>query len=236
MCLTCHRAHHADHGTCNSCHGGNDRTTRKQVAHDNLVAGRLARHHIRNSPAVARGSKLIETLACRRCHTSGKTGNRLSGDLDRVSAHRHPLALEESILHPAENMPDFRLNRENAADIVNAIMAKRAAAGTTDLPLVLRFRKKEGAGSTIFARKCGACHRALTSRHGPQGEGDIGPNLSGLLSRFYPATFENDRPWNVERLQKWLHNPRLVRPHAMMKPVPVKNSEFKELLEVLGRD
>ncbi len=100
-------------------------------------------------------------------------------------------------------------------------------------PQVVHFDQTGAAGQDLFSVKCGPCHRVLTERLGGLGRGDAGPNLSGLLTSFYPKSFRNTEVWNVEGLRRWLENPRAIRAGALMQPVKLSEKEFGELLEIL---
>ena len=73
-------------------------------------------------------------------------------------------------------------------------------------PQVVHFDQNGETGRDVFSIKCGPCHRVLTERWGGLGRGDAGPNLSGLLTSFYPKSFKTDGEWNAERLRRWLEN------------------------------
>ena len=65
------------------------------------------------------------------------------------------------------------------------------------------------------------------------GQGEVGPNLSGLLSPYYPPSFGDGTEWTEQKLATWLKNPRRIRPWARMQPVEVTGKEFRELLGIL---
>ena len=236
-CRSCHPVHFADRGTCIGCHLGNDRTLRKDIAHLDLVPGRLLRYRIPGDPAVKRGTQRIDQAGCRRCHSIHGAGNRLAGDLDR-SAGRNPNKILASILQPVAFMPDFRFPEENAAELVNALMAgaRRDPDRKGEVPSVVRFAGRDDRSENVFVKRCGGCHRVLSRRLGGLGKGDAGPNLSGLPSRFYPRTSGDGKIWTVERLRKWLDDPRRARAFARMPPVRIPRKEFTELVETLRND
>jgi cytochrome c2 len=236
-CSSCHPVHFADRGTCIGCHLGNDRTLRKDIAHLDLVPGRLLRYRFPGDPAVERGTQWIDRASCRRCHSIHGTGNRLAGDLDR-SAGRNPNKILASILQPVTFMPDFRFLEENAAEVVNALVAgaRRDPDRKGEVPSVVRFGDRDERSENVFVKRCGGCHRVLTRRLGGLGKGDAGPNLSGLLSRFYPRTSGEGKAWTVERLRKWLDDPRRARAFARMPPVRMPRKEFTELEKTLRDD
>jgi len=235
LCLGCHPAHYAERGTCTACHRGNPASGRRNIAHQQLIAGRYAVFSLGDTPQLRSGERLIEQFACRRCHVIGGRGNRLSADLDRALARTSPETIETSILQPVQNMPDFRVSKQQAVLLVNALLSAsvRAPAGDAGQRQIVHFDRTGTAGKDVFSSKCGPCHRALTRRSGGLGQGDAGPNLSGLLSPFYPLTFRGRDRWTGKGLEGWLKNPRTVRPWATMQPVRLTESEFRELVDIL---
>jgi cytochrome c2 len=234
-CLGCHPAHYAERGKCVSCHRGEYRTDRRRVAHDGLIPGRFAWFTIEGSEPVARGKKLLETFACRRCHTTGGKGNRLAADLDGLLVTREPREIARAIGLPVQYMPDFRLAERETTDLVNAVLAggSPVAGKKRETPLVVHFEDERQQEENPFVKHCGPCHKALSEGHGGLGKGTIAPNLSGLFTGFYPATFRDREPWSAEKLQKWLENPRRLRANARMQPVPLKDGDFERLLDTL---
>ena len=201
-----------------------------------MIAARYARFTLGEIPELREGARLVDQYACRRCHVIGGKGNRLSVNLDQSTVRKPPEELERSILKPAANMPDFHFSTDRAVLVVNAVLAAAADApglARTSGPQVVHFDRSDGERQDIFSRKCGSCHRALTSRTGALGRGDAGPNLSGLLSPYYPKTFRNGSPWTERDLEGWLKNPRTVRPWSTMQPVPLTAAEFRELIGTL---
>jgi cytochrome c2 len=235
LCLACHPVHYVERGVCTACHRGNPASDRKNIAHRQLIAGRFAVFTLGDSPSLRAGERLIDQYACRRCHVIGGRGNRLSANLDQSAARKSPEALTASILQPVQNMPDFHLETPRAVLLVNALLSAsgRKPAGSADQRQVVHFDLAGTAGKDVFSIKCGPCHRALTSRLGGLGQGDAGPNLSGLLSPHYPETFRDKGRWTARDLATWLKNPRKVRPWARMQPVSLTEAEFRELVDIL---
>ena len=233
-CLACHPPHYAERGKCIVCHRGDDRTSRKRVAHDGLIPGRFAWFTIGGSRRTARGEKLLETFACRRCHTAGGKGNRLATNLDGVLQTRQTREIERAIASPVPSMPDFRLADADMTDLVNALLAEsaRSTANKRERPLVVHFQDSN-VNENVFEKICGACHQALTARHGGLGRGEIGPNLSGLFSPFYPPTFRGRERWSEAHLKTWLANPRRIKKTALMQPGLLGNDDFARLLDML---
>lgn len=236
LCIACHEVHYADRGSCVSCHRGNDRSDRENIAHRDMIPGNLAHFTLGDTPQVREGKQLIDHFACQRCHRIAGKGNRRASNLDRLYGTTPPLAIQQAITRPAVFMPDFHVTEQQGNALVNAIMAGGMAAGEKgrELPQVVHFvdegKKEEG-----FPASCGPCHRLLSEQYGGLGTGDIGPNLSGLFSGFYPPTFKGNLPWTGERLGRWLRNPRTVRPGTTMRPVPLEKEKLVELLRILER-
>ncbi len=234
-CLACHPAHYAGRGSCTGCHRGNPASARKNIAHQLLLAGRYAKFTLGEAAAAREGERLLEQYACRRCHVIGSKGNRLSVNLDQSTATKTPEELATSMLQPVRNMPDFRLGKSRADTLVNALLqaaAGRQGAAPAAGPQVVHF-DQSGAGEDLFSRKCGSCHRALTGRLGALGRGEAGPNLSGLLSPYYPLTFQGEQAWTENGLKKWLKNPRTIRTWARMPPVQLTEPELREVVDIL---
>jgi cytochrome c2 len=233
-CLACHASHFAGGGACADCHRGEPRAARKELAHARLVTGRAAEHASAGSAAVAEGERLIDALACRRCHTIGREGNRLATDLDGVVWQREQAALVASITTPVENMPRFGLDARQAEALVAALLRRGDRTRRDDAYRVHFDRAAVTLETTVFERACGRCHRVLTPS-GPLGAGDAGPNLSGLFTRFYPATAPGGRPWSAGLLAEWTRNPRASRPATTMPPAePLSEVDLRRLVAELG--
>ncbi|MDA8414781.1 MAG: selenite/tellurite reduction operon c-type cytochrome lipoprotein ExtS [Desulfobacteraceae bacterium] len=236
LCLSCHPVHYAGQGSCTACHRGNPASERKNIAHQQLIAGRYARFTLANDPLTRVGVRLLEQYACRRCHVIGGKGNRLSVSLDQATVRRSPGELAASILRPVQNMPDFHMKETQVTAVVNALLSDAALQPPAPAarPQVVHFDQAGSAGRDLFSIKCGPCHQMLTERLGALGRGDAGPNLSGVLSPFYPKSFKDDEEWNAGRLRRWLDNPRAIRAAARMRPVKLSEAEFRDLLGILG--
>ena len=177
---------------------------------------------------VERGNKLLDTLACRRCHTVGKRGSKVAGNLDTIPLVRQPEEMAEALHKPVLQMPDFKLGEEDVSRLVTAILAGTAAPRGEEPPVVVHFSRKPKKDD-LFQKKCGGCHSMLTGRQGGVGSGQIGPNLSGLLTEFYPRTFRDGSRWTVARLKEWVGNPRKVRRLSTMQPVILNEAEWGEI-------
>jgi cytochrome c2 len=235
LCLACHPVHYAERGVCTACHRGNPASDRKNIAHQQLIAGRYAAFTLGDGPSLREGERLLGQYACRRCHVVGGRGNRLSANLDRSVVRKTPEEITTSILQPVQNMPDFHVESPRAFLLVNDLLAEadRQATASGDQRQVVHFDRRGMAGKDVFSRTCGPCHRALTVRLGGLGQGDAGPNLSGLLSPHYPETFRGKGRWTERGLATWLKNPRMARPGARMQPVVLTEPEFRELVDIL---
>ncbi|KAF0220245.1 MAG: lipoprotein cytochrome [Geobacteraceae bacterium] len=174
----------------------------------------------------------MDTFACRRCHTIGGKGNRPAANLDSSALLRQPREIFHAIQSPVQYMPDFRPADGEITDMVNAILAGATAKKSKETPLVVHFQNT-GTRENIFEKHCGACHRMLSTRDGGIGKGEIGPNLSGLFSPFYPATFRERERWSAANLKKWVANPRRIKNGTLMQPIPLNEQEFAGLTEIL---
>lgn len=236
FCLTCHTSHYRERGTCSDCHRGNPASNRKNIAHQRLIAGQYARFTLGSDPVLELGNRLLEQLACRRCHKSGGRGNRLAASLDDLVEAKPVEEIVAPVKVPARGMPDFRLLDDQITPLINALLSgsKMNLRRSGEQPLSVHFNSSQKERQDVFSLKCGACHRMLTQQQGLLGKGDIGPNLSGLLSEFYPATFGNGQHWTTGGLRRWLKNPRLIRPGTMMRPVILDEKQLRELERIFS--
>lgn len=245
-CLACHAPHPQKlaGASCQDCHRGDPGAEREALAHARLLTGRVAEHRLPDSPALRDGRQLVETLACRRCHTIAGEGNRLASDLDGLVWQREQEELVRSIRQPVEFMPRFGLDRDQAEAIVAFLLRSGSPDRRRSAYRVLFGRETApaagGAGrsgavaeASPFEKHCGGCHRALGPL-GAAGTGDAGPNLSGLFTPFYPPTAPGERAWTRELLAEWLRNPRGLRPATTMLPVSLKAEELAQVVDRLG--
>lgn len=231
-CLVCHPLHDPDRGRCAGCHRGDERTDRKNIAHRDLIPARYAFFTLPDSPVVREGAGRIERYACRRCHAWRGEGNALAANLDDLLAVAPPRKIHDSIRAPAAFMPDFGFDETQIRDIVNAILAagrRRQRTGDAEIPVVVHFEDADNGTDLVFPKVCGRCHRMLSETAGGLGAGAVGPNLSGLLTPYYPKTFGGGERWTDERFRKWLGNPRSVKPAASMPPVPLSAEQAKDI-------
>ena len=162
-------------------------------------------------------------------------GNRLASDLDASLDNTLPGDLAHAIQYPAVYMPNFYFNESEIVKLVNAILGSSAVWGpeSTDTPKIVYFEKSKENRDNTFNKHCGSCHRVLTQQLGGLGQGDIGPNLSGIFSRFYFNNFNDGKSWTADRLKQWLKNPRDVKPHAQMLPIKLTKDELSHLIYIL---
>ncbi len=234
LCLSCHPPHHTERGGCSGCHRGNPVSERKNIAHAGLRAGKYARFTLGDPLQIKAGERLMTQFACRRCHVSGGRGNRLAVSLDDAAVRKTAGELALSIRRPVANMPTFALDEETVTALVNAVLVQaQGHEAATAAPVRVHFSTSGKKSSDIFSTKCGSCHRILSQRLGAAGTGDVGPNLSGLLSEWYPATYKNSEAWSPRNLRSWLKNPRESRPLAKMLPVQLTGEELKELESII---
>jgi len=235
-CLRCHKPHYSAKGTCTGCHRGDERSDRLAIAHRDLIGARFSWFGVAGSQPLQRGEKLLDSFACRRCHTTAGKGNRLASNLDSLPVNSTPENIYQAIKSQALFMPDFRFDDRQMTDLVNAILAGALKAGRKggETPQVVHFEDGKRNVENIFEKKCGPCHRVLTQAFGALGKGDIGPDLSGIFSEHYPATSKDKGSWTEATLKKWLENPRNVREESPMRPITLKKEEFERLLAVLA--
>ncbi len=229
-CLVCHGPHFQAY-ECGACHRGMPNTARKDIAHTGLVSGKAAYFLLPGSPPIREGKELIKRAGCRRCHRIGGQGEARAANLD-ASARTKPLkALQKSLTTPVAFMPDFRFRNPQAEMVLGAVLAESRIARSLNGYLVVHFQA-EGKLSDAFSKRCGGCHRLLSRAYGPLGEGNAGPNLSGLFGAFFP----NDPALGAmtkKKLEKWLINPRSLKATALMPPVSLTQEELQEVYHAL---
>lgn len=231
-CRSCHEAHYVREGACHDCHRGNPGAKRADLAHERLLTGRAAEHRLPDGLALREGQRLVETLACRRCHTIGGKGNRGATNLDGVVWKREQPPLVSSIREPVENMPTFGLDERQAEAIV-AYLLRRGSADQPQDTYRVHFDQPASASPTVFEKQCGGCHRFLGPA-GPVGTRSLGPNLSGLFTQFYPPTAPGNHAWTAKALADWLRNPRTSRTATTMPPVALSEDELRQVTAELG--
>jgi cytochrome c2 len=234
-CLSCHPVHYESQGSCVDCHRGNPRTSRTALAHSGLIAGRFASFTNPQAVAVVTGKRLAEQTGCRRCHSLAGTGKRLASNLDSLFRTSTPESIRLALVNPALYMPDFHFSGQDLDRLTTAVLAGGLQAGKNgkEPPQIVHFNDQNPGQQNIFTKQCGGCHKLLSKQDGGLGRGTTGPNLSGLLTRFYLINFEGDKRWNEDRLKRWLKNPREVRSQTLMRPIPLKPEEWEQLLKAI---
>jgi mono/diheme cytochrome c family protein len=231
-CRSCHAQHFVFQGACVECHRGTAGALRQELAHARLLTGAAAEHALSGGAAVQQGKQLAERSACRRCHTIGGTGNRLATNLDRIVWKREQAELRASITTPVENMPAFHFDRAQA-DALIALLLRSGDPRQPQDAYRVRFTRAARARRTVFDERCGGCHRFLGAL-GPVGTGNMGPNLSGLFTAFYPKTASGDRPWSAQALRDWVQNPRATRSATTMPPVVLTEDDLQAVTDELA--
>ena len=231
-CCSCHEPHHLRAGTCRDCHRGNPDAAREELAHERLLTGRAAELRLPGSLALREGQRLVEALACRRCHAIGGKGNAYATGLDTVVWKREQAELVRSVREPVENMPRFGLD-EGQAEAIVAFLLKSGSPDRPQDTYRVHFAGAAGEGTSVFEKECGGCHRLLGPT-GALGTGNAGPNLSGLFTEFYPRTAPGERQWDEKALRDWLRNPRASRPHTTMPPVALSEDDARKVTVELG--
>ena len=231
-CLDCHPVHYAERGGCVDCHRGFAGTRRLNIAHEKLLTARFSAFTVPGRPVAKQGLQLLDDYACRRCHTSGRKGNRLAADLDLSQLEKTPAELEEAIRSPVLFMPAFYFTEVQRTALINGILLGGVdyIVPEKEQPAIIHFEGETSSREFRFEKHCGSCHRVLSGRFGGLGNGVIGPNLSGLFSTFYLSNFGDDgQRWTPENLGKWLKNPRKIRPKTQMPPVALKDEEAERI-------
>jgi len=159
-CLLCHEPHVSATGSCVACHRGDPEAVRENLAHDNLLTGAAAAWQMPASPVFARAVVLRDSLACRRCHTTGGKGGRLAINLDTVVRERSQAQLRESLQNPGFAMPRFGLT-SGQCDTLIALLLHDGKSEPAPEQYHVRFRDSSADTTPVFTRLCGKCHRAL---------------------------------------------------------------------------
>jgi cytochrome c2 len=159
----------------------------------------------------------------------------LASDLDTSFEKTLPEGLADAIKNPATFMPNFYFKETDVTRLVNAILNSSAFYTPTSNEdiRVIHFEEDLKGSDNIFNDRCGSCHRMLTQQFGGLGQGDIGPNLSGIFSPFYFKNFKDGKSWNSDKLKQWLKNPRSTRVNARMSPIILKENELRNLTNIL---
>jgi len=126
-------------------------------------------------------------------------------------------------------MPKFYFTKTSRTSIIKYLLGT-SVSETSKNPYAVYFTDSS---ENVFDKKCGGCHRVITSGYGPSGIGDTAPNLSGLYSEFYPQRKAIGKPWDKKILKEWMKNPRSHDKNTLMAPVPLTEKESEEIIRML---
>jgi nitric oxide reductase subunit C len=189
-------------------------------------------HAERITPAVQRGKDLWDHNNCMGCHTLLGEGAYYAPELTRVYRRRGPEFIRAMLRDPEAMYPNQRrmvnyhftpaeiddlvaffqwidgmdLNGFPAPPALNAVAAPgpRGLVATGDRP-------------QVFNQLCVACHSL-----GGQG-GAVGPALDRVGDRL-----------NADYLERWLHDPQVVKPGTAMPKLPLSEPQIRELVAFLS--
>jgi len=132
-------------------------------------------------------------------------------------------------------MPDFALTEEHITLLINTIFSGLHSQNIDKAgPVKVHFNVSKNKAPDFFSTKCGSCHRVISPRLGALGVGNVGPNISGLFSKFYPKTFRGDGTWTGRNFETWLKNPRMIRTWSRMPPVILTGDETQAIISIVG--
>lgn len=177
--------------------------------------------------------ELIEKTGCRRCHIINNKGNTLASNLDLSLKNENLSYIKAVLKSPSAYMPQFYFSEKDIMELSNTLIsiAKKTPKTKNETPKIVYFSQTS---SQIhpFEKHCGSCHRALFQKSGPVGQLSYGPNLSGLLTEFYPRKFINKEPWTLQNISKWVKNPRAFSAQTQMPPLEsLSNEDIKNIFD-----
>lgn len=230
-CIKCHTPHYEKVAECQTCHRGISITSRKDIAHFNLITSKFA-DFITDETSLKISREIAEKTACRRCHILEGTGNGLARDLHSTGEKSTGEYIFKMIKKPNEYMPDFQFDNTTAINLAKLILFDGITVrkgNNLSYPVFLDSDVKN-----IFGEKCGGCHKAILRNIGPVGHGNIGPNLSGIFTVYYKSkVLKGDEKFNEDTLKKWLKNPRAIYKNTIMPNIPLSDRELTDLMENL---
>lgn len=227
LCVTCHKEHIKS--SCISCHRGNSETKRLNLAHYKIVPGKFLLYKI-NKDINYKGNLLIKNLGCRRCHIIGDSGNNKVNNLNKTIEKKTTGEIIFTIQHPGDFMPDFNISGNTLTLIMNGLFSNSNINKIEKETNIIYFKKQQF--DNIFNNKCGKCHRLLSDKFGFLGEGRNAPNLSGILTEYYPKT-GNLKSNTPEDIKIFLKNPRSYNKNSIMPPQELSDIEIEKILEAL---
>lgn len=217
---------------CVRCHRGNNQTRRKVLAHSQRIDACYAWFRLPDTAIMKAARESIDRFACRRCHVQNRKGHLLAADLDRLLQQRSIEEITLALENPAYYMPDFALGEEDRQLVILALLA----GGTnpfdqSEEDVAIVHFEDPATEERPFEKHCGSCHRVLTSHLGGLGTTTVAPNLSGLLTPFYPHNFKENQLWTADGLSRWIKNPRQIRPLAVMPPLNLNDQQIQQLID-----
>lgn len=228
LCVECH-IKHIDF-SCISCHRGNPDTKRFNLAHKNIIKGIFLRYTV-DDVVKRRGDILLNDLGCRRCHRIGNKGNLKGNELNLSIKKKNAGQIIDAIKNPSIFMPDFKLKEESLILVINALYSNYSVGKSKERKQIVVFFKTEHKDN-IFENRCGACHRIISDLYGFLGSGSVAPNLSGILTEFYPKTkilLKNDE----ENIKKFLKNPRSHNRFSAMPVIELTDYEIDQIIKIM---
>lgn len=230
-CIKCHTPHYEKVADCQTCHRGISLTSRKDIAHFNLITSEFA-DFITDENSLGTSRKITEDAGCRRCHLLESSGNSLARNLHSSGEKSTGEYIFKMIKEPNEYMPNFQFDNGTITKIAKLILldgATREKNRSLSYPVFLDSDVKN-----VFGEKCGNCHKALLRNTGPAGNGNIGPNLSGIFTAYYKANvLKNDEKFSEDILRKWLKNPRAIFKNTLMPNISLSDKELNDLIQNL---
>ncbi|UOD35111.1 c-type cytochrome [Deferribacteraceae bacterium V6Fe1] len=229
--MKCHEPHYTREANCTICHRGIDITSRKDIAHFNLITAKYADFLI-NEKVLEKAREIVNDSGCRRCHVLEGRGNILARDLHGTGGKNTGEYIFKMIKEPNEYMPDFHFDNSTINKLVKLILfdgVKVVKKENASYPVFL-----DSDVENVFGKKCGNCHRAVLKNIGPAGKGDIGPNLSGLFSEYYKSKIlTKNKKITEDIFRKWLKNPREISEKTVMPIIALDSKEIDDLVENL---
>ena len=228
-CLNCHKKHYEKIANCIVCHRGINKTSRKDIAHFGLITKKFSDFTINNRD-INMGREIVNNSHCRRCHYIENKGNFIAVNLNNSGYENIGEYLFKMIKNPVEFMPNFEFDNETVYKIVKYILfnSNNVSIKQNPYPVFMKSSQK-----SVFKELCSGCHNIISKKTGPVAGKNIGPNLSGLFSGFYPVDFIKPKSpkWDNETLKKWILNPRNYKKNSTMPPLEISKSDLEKLLK-----
>ncbi len=217
---------------CTVCHGGQGLATSTEDAHGPTENWNRAIYHENffqtscslchgeyldeEAPVLAQGRKMFFELGCRGCHkVQGKERIKVGPPLKKIGQKvkrdwLYRWLLDPKAYLPETPMPNFKLTREEAADMALFLIP---IVTTADKKVIGSYNK----GKQILREsRCVTCH-AFEGKGG-----NIGPDLAKVASKLHPD-------W----ITRWIKNPRKILPITVMPDYGFSNQEARDLTAFL---